>query len=216
MKVRPDGATPLDPGGGTAHAWLQRELAKPAYADQRTWLQRLWDWGKDRLDDLLHGVGGALPLFVLIPLLLVIVAIVVFALSRLDGRSATKRAAPHEGVLADVDLTAQQLRARAEGAAANGAHSAAFIDFFRALTRRAEERALLLPGPGRTAHEVGAELGPYFPDQLTAIRSAATFFDQVRYGGRDATAEDVTQIAALDRELDNTRPHHAAPHQVTA
>lgn len=211
-----DGATPLDPSGGTAHGWLKRELAKPAYADQRSWLQRLWDWAKDRLDDLLQGVGGALPLYVLIPLLVVIVGIVVFALFRLGRRSSRKHDGPADGVLADVDLTAAQLRERAGRSTAEGAQSAAFIDYFRALTRRAEERALLLPQPGRTAHEVGAELGPYFPAQMATIRSAATFFDQVRYGGADAATDDVARIAALDRELDTTRPQHAAPQWVTA
>ncbi|HWC23394.1 MAG TPA: DUF4129 domain-containing protein [Flexivirga sp.] len=211
-----DDAPPLDPSGGAAHAWLQRELAKPAYADQRSWLQRLWDWARDRLDDLLQGVGGALPLYVLIPLLLVILGIVVFALSRLSGGSARKQDAAEDGVLTEVDLTARQLRERAGRSSAAGAHSAAFVDYFRALARRAEERALLLPQPGRTAHEVGTELEPYFPGHTAAIRSAATFFDQVRYGGTDATAADVSRIEALDRELDDTRPQHAAPQQVTA
>lgn len=209
-----DGATPLDPSGGTAHGWLKRELAKPAYADQRSWLQRLWDWAKDRLDDLLQGVGGALPLYVLIPLLLVIVGIVVFALSRLGGRAARKQDSTGDGVLADVDLTAAQLRERAGRSSSEGAHSAAFVDHFRALTRRAEERALLVPQPGRTAREVGAELGPYFPAQMAALRSAATFFDQVRYGGAEAAANDVATIASLDRELDSARPQHVAPQQV--
>ncbi|MFC6707965.1 DUF4129 domain-containing protein [Flexivirga alba] len=213
--MRADGA-PLDPSGGTAHAWLQRELAKPAYADQRSWLQRLWDWATDRLNDLLQGVGGALPLYVLIPLLVVIVGIVVFALSRLRGGSARTREPSDEGVLTDVDLTAEQLRDRAGRSAAKGAHSVAFVDYFRALARRAEERSLLLPQPGRTAHEVGAELAPYFPAQAAAIRSTAMFFDQVRYGGADASAEDVARIEALDRELENIRPRHPAAQQVTA
>ena len=212
---RDSAVPPLDPSGGTARAWLKRELAKPAYADQRSWLQRLWDWATDRLNDLLQGVGGALPLYVLIPLLVVIVGIVVFALSRIRGSSARKRESPDNGVLADVDLSTEQLRDRASRSAAAGAHSAAFVDYFRALARRAEERALLLPQPGRTAHEVGAELGPYFPTQAVTIRSAATFFDQVRYGGADASADDVGRIDALDRELANTRPHHAAAQQVT-
>lgn len=211
-----DRGLPLDPSGRTAHDWLQRELAKPAYADQRSWLQRLWDWATDRLDALLNGVGGALPLWVLIPLLLVIVAIVVFALSRLRGSSAGRADVPDEGVLADVDLTAAQLRERASRLASEGAHSAAFIDHFRAVARRAEERALLLPQPGRTAHEVAAELGAFFPANTAAIRSAATFFDEVRYGDTVAAPSDVTRIAALDRELDATRPQHAAVHGVTA
>jgi len=216
VPVHPEGAPPLDPGGGTAHAWLQRELAKPAYADQRSWLQRLWDWATDRLNDLLQGVGSALPLYVLIPLLIVIIGIVVFALSRLRRGSVGKHRTGAAGVLTDVELTAQQLRDRASRSAAGGDHSAAFVDYFRAITRRAEERGLLLPLPGRTAHEVGTELGPYFPTQTAAIRSAATFFDQVRYGGTAASADDSYRIDALDRELDSTRPQHPAAGRVPA
>lgn len=213
--MRGDGASPLDPSGGTAHDWLQRELAKPAYADQRSWLQRLWDWATDKLGDLLNGVGGALPLFVLIPLLLAVIAIVVFGLSRLGRRGAPATTGSEEGVLADVDLSADQLRSRAGQATDEGAFSAAFIDYFRALTRRAEERALLLPQPGRTAHEVGVELAPFFVAHERGILSAATFFDQVRYGGVDATAADVDRIRALDRELEGTRPQHPTEQRAT-
>lgn len=209
-----DGSQPLSPDGSTAHAWLQRELAKPAYADQRSWIQRVWDWATDRLHDLLNGIGSALPLYVLIPLLLVLLAAVIYGVSRLGGRTGRTRDKPTDGVLRDIDLTAAQLRARAGAAAADGAHSAAFVDYFRALTRRAEERALLLAQPGRTAHEVGTELAPYFPSHGDEIRSAATFFDRVRYGGSDATADDVDRIRTLDRELDGTRPHHVATEQV--
>lgn len=214
--MRSDGASPLDPSGRTAHAWLQRELAKPAYADQRSLLDRLWDWATGRLNDLLQDVGGALPLYVLIPLLIVILGLVVFALSRLRSGTGGQHDTGTAGVLADVDLTAQQLRDRAGRSAAGGDHSAAFVDYFRAITRRAQERALLFPLPGRTAHEVGTELGPYFPARAAEIRSAAAFFDRVRYGGTDATAADVTRIATLDRELDSARPQHAATPQATA
>ncbi|WP_446665280.1 DUF4129 domain-containing protein [Flexivirga sp. B27] len=214
--MRRDGGPPLDPSGGTAHDWLQRELSKPAYADQRSWLQRLWDWATDRLGDLLQGVGGALPLYVLIPLLLAIVAAVVFGLSRLQPRGAGRTEKSDEGVLTDVDLSAEQLRSRAERLASEGALSAAFIDHFRALTRRAEERALLLPQPGRTAHEVGTELAPHFPAQSDGIHSAAVFFDAVRYGGAEADVDDVARVSALDREIDRTRPHHPDSDRVSA
>ncbi|GAB3499633.1 DUF4129 domain-containing protein [Flexivirga lutea] len=209
-----DGSSPLSPDGGTARGWLQRELAKPAYADQRSWVQRLWDWAMDRLHDLLNGLGSALPLYVLIPLLLVLVAIVVFGMSRLGRRSHVPAPGADGGVLTGVDLSAAELRDRARRSAADGAHAAAFVDYFRALTRRGEERALLLAQPGRTAHEVGAELTPYFPARSDGIRAAAAFFDRVRYGGAGATADDVERIRTLDRELDQTRPQHAAVQQV--
>lgn len=209
--MRRDGASPLNPSGETAHQWLQRELAKPAYADQRSWLQRLWDWAIDRLDDLLQGVGGALPLYALIPLLLVVVALVAFGLTRLRARGASSAKPSRDGVLDDIDLSAEELRRRAGQQEAEGAHSAAYIDYFRAVTRRAEERALLLPQPGRTAHEVGVELTSYFPHRAAEIRAAATFFDQVRYGGADADAPDVTRIRELEHDLDGTRPQHEVP-----
>lgn len=213
--MRRDGAPPLSPSGGTAHDWLQRELSKPAYADQRSWLDRLWDWATDRLHDLLHGVGGALPLYVLIPLLLVIAALVILGATRLRRRGATTSDNADDGVLTDVDLSAEQLRQRAARSSQDGAHSAAFVDYFRAIARRAEERTLLLPRPGRTAHEVAFELSPYFPTYGAGIHSAARFFDSVRYGDTVAGVNDVAQLVALDRDLDGTRPHHAAALQVT-
>lgn len=208
--MRADGA-PLDPDGATAHDWLQRELAKPAYADQRTLVQRLWDWAIDRFNDVLHGVGGALPIFVLIPLLLALAAVVAFALTRFRAREHSMNASRAQGVLADVDLSAAQLRARAVRLAGDGAHSAAFLDFFRSITRRAEERTLLVLQPGRTAHEVGDELAPFFPAQGAAVRSAASLFDRVRYGGGSATSADVERVRALDHDLEHSRPQHRVP-----
>lgn len=208
-----DGSPPLTPTGGTARDWLTRELAKPAYADQRTLLQRLWDWAMDRLQDLLNGVGSALPVYVLIPLLLVIFGLAIFALTRLRGGDSTDAGPERDGVLTDIDLTADQLRRRAAQAASDGAHSASFVDYFRAVARRAEERALLIPQPGRTAHEVGAELAPYFPAQAAGLRAAATHFDEIRYGGATATSADVEQVRSLDQAVDHARPLHA---QVTA
>lgn len=203
-----DGSPPLAPSGDVAHGWLTRELAKPAYADQRSLLQRLWDWAMDRLQDLLDGVGSALPLYVLIPLLLVIAGLVVFGLTRLRGNRSAKPTEQHRGVLTDVTLTADQLRHRAARSAADGAHSAAFVDYFRALARRAEERALLISQPGRTAHEVGAELAPFFPGQVDGLHAAATHFDLVRYGGVDATPDDVERIRSLDQAVEQARPQH--------
>lgn len=213
VPVRRDGASPLDPSGRTAHDWLQRELAKPAYADQRSWLQRLWDWATDRLNDLLHGVSGALPLAVLIPLLLAVVAIVVLGLTRLRSTGRRTGDSSGEGVLAGVELSAQSLRRRAGEAAGTGAYSAAFVDYFRALARQAEERALIIPQAGRTAHEVASELAPIFPVQCDGILSAATFFDRVRYGGAAATSADVARISALEQDIAHTRPHHATAPQ---
>lgn len=210
-----DGSAPLTPSGRTAHDWLSRELAKPAYADQRSLLQRLWDWAMDRLQDLVSGVGSALPLVVLIPLLLVIAAVVVFALTRLRGSHSARATPKRDGVLADIELTAEQLRHRAAQEESGGAHSAAFIDFFRALARRAEERALLTPQAGRTAHEVSAELGPYFPAQADELRSAAIHFDRVRYGGASATADDTQRMRLLDNAVEHARPMHAQHSRAT-
>lgn len=210
-----DGA-PLTPSGSTARGWLQRELAEPAYADQRSLLQRLWDWAMERLNDLLNGLGNALPVYVLIPLLLALAGLVVFAMTRLRGRGPAKTGRDREGVLADVELTADQLRRRATRSAAEGALSSAFVDFFRSVARRGEERALLVPQPGRTAHEVAEELAAYFPAQAGGLRTAAIHFDGIRYGGVDATPADVDRIRALDHDVEHARPQHASHSQATA
>ena len=200
---------PLSPSGQEARSALRRELAKAEYADRRNLVQRLWDWLQDRLNDLVAGAGGVLPVQVLVPLLLVLVLGVVIALSRLRRRHGTQARSDPTGVLHQVDLSAAQLRARAVQHQDRGEHAAAAVDAFRAIARGAEERALLLPRPGRTAHEVSVELTDFFPTAQQQLAQAAGIFDVVRYGAGTCSGPQVEQILALEDRLRSTQPRHA-------
>nr|WP_279672580.1 DUF4129 domain-containing protein [Flexivirga meconopsidis] len=173
-------------------------------------MQRLWDWATGKLDELLNGIGDALPLWVLLPALLVLVAVIIYALAHLRRRDRPGRATAAAGVLADTTLTAEQLRRRANHALSQGDSRSAVLDLFRAIARSAEERALVVPRPGRTAHEVGLELAPFFPGHHDALLASANLFDRVRYGGATATADDVAHVRSLDDELTRARPQHVA------
>ena len=68
----------------------------------------------------------------------------------------------------------------------------------RAIVRELETRGVLEPRPGRTADEVAREAGAAVPAVAADLRTAATVFDEVWYGGRPATA----QADALLRQAD--------------
>ncbi|MCT7357033.1 DUF4129 domain-containing protein, partial [Streptomyces sp. 15-116A] len=61
----------------------------------------------------------------------------------------------------------------------------------------------------RTADEAAAEAGRALPAHTDRLHAAARAFDDVTYGGRTATEESYRSIAALDRDLERTRPQPA-------
>ncbi|MBO7941425.1 DUF4129 domain-containing protein, partial [Streptomyces sp. S9] len=97
-------------------------------------------------------------------------------------------------------------RAAAEAHAAQGHWNQAVQERMRAIVRALEERALLDVRPGRTADEAAAEAGRALPAHTDRLRGAARDFDDVTYGGRTATEEAYHRIAALDHDLDLTKP----------
>ncbi|WP_083707388.1 DUF4129 domain-containing protein [Intrasporangium flavum] len=200
---------PLDPSVEEARAWLAGELASPAYADDRSWLDRFTDW----LDQQLSGVGGhasapgwALPV-VLVVLALVVVTILLVAVRRSPTASRTGAAG---GVLDEPHLTAADYRIRAEAALDRGDAATATADAFRAVAASAAERTLLDDVPGRTAHEIGAALAAVFPGEARAVRGSADLFDRVVYGRVPVDAADARDVLDLDARLRATRPVLAA------
>ncbi|MYX39924.1 DUF4129 domain-containing protein, partial [Streptomyces sp. SID89] len=106
----------------------------------------------------------------------------------------------------DRPRSAADHRAAAEAHAAQGHWSQALQERMRAVVRSLEERALLDTRPGRTADEAAAEAGRTLPGHTDRLHAAARDFDDVTYGGRTATEESYRRIAALDQELEHTRP----------
>ncbi len=194
---------PLDPTSPEARRWLEDELRKGVYNEQKGLLQRLWDW----LTGLgSGGEGVGFPPWTIWVAVLVGAAVVALVLARslraerrMTGRRGT-------GVLEGPTRTAAEHRTAARVALDAGDADTAVLEAYRAIARSAVERTLLDDLPGRTAHEVAVALGPVFPASASSLATAADVFDAVRYGRRAARLESARDLVALDAALATTRP----------
>ena len=193
---------PLDPASRQARQWLEDELRKGIYSEQKGLLQRLREW----LGNLLSGTGGALPawtVWIAVAVILAVVALVLLRSLRAERRMTGARRA---GVLDGLVRTAAEHRVAANRALEGGDADTALLEAYRAIARSAIERTLLDDLPGRTPHEVAVELAPVFPASAAALATAADAFDAVRYGRRAARPESARDVIALDAALASTRP----------
>ena len=205
--LRGDEEPPLSVPRDPAREAARRELSKRMYHENDpSWFQRaldaFWEW----LDDLLSSASSGTPggTFGLI----VVVVAVVALLAALWWRLGTPRREPASApaLFDDRPRSAAEHRAAAEAHAAQGHWNQAVQERMRAIVRSLEERALLDLRPGRTADEAAAEAGRALPAHADALRTAARTFDDVTYGGRAATEDAYRRVAALDRDLERTRP----------
>ena len=192
---------PLNPSPDEGRSWLRRELLRPEYHDENL-VQRL-------LDRIVRSVAEGLDAAARAPALSIYAGMVVFALlvagllwlltrARDDVGERRRRTGP---VLTDEQVTARDLRARAEAALAAGRDEDALVDAFRALALRQVERHRLDDLPGSTAHEVAGILGATYPTLRERINAAADLFDAVLYGGRPANPEQARFVLELDDDL---------------
>lgn len=191
---------PLDPTGAEGRSLLRRELLSPEYHEQSL-LERLRTWLERQIDGGVNGASDtpALQTFAAMLVVLLLVAALVFVLSR--ARRTARVAQERRTVLTAEEITADQLRARALAALAEGRHEDALVDAFRALTLRQVERGRLDDTPGATAHEVAAILAAEHPHQRARVDAGAQLFDAVLYGDRTATHDQAAGVLALDDEL---------------
>jgi len=196
---------PLDPTSPQARQWLEDELRKGIYHEQKGLLARIWDW----LNNLISGAGagaGGLAGWTIWIAVAVIVAVVALVLVRSMHAERRMRGPRSDGVLDGPTRTAAEHRASAARALEAGDADTAVLEAYRALTRSAIERTLLDDLPGRTAHEVAVALAPVFPASASSLAVAADTFDAVRYGRRAARPEAARDLIALDADLAGTRP----------
>jgi hypothetical protein len=198
---------PLDPTSPQARQWLEDELRKGIYHEQKGLLERIWDWLMDLLSGAGTEAGGAgLPGWTVWIAVLVIAAVVALVLVRSVHAERRMKGPRGAGVLEGPTRTAAEHRAAAAEALDAGDADTAVLEAYRALTRSAIERTLLDDLPGRTAHEVAVALGPVFPASASSLALAADTFDAVRYGRRAAGLQSARDVVALDAELARTRP----------
>ncbi|MET8227909.1 DUF4129 domain-containing protein [Streptomyces sp. NPDC005301] len=205
--ARSGGEPPVTIERDPAREAARRELSKGMYHEndpslfQRA-LDAFWEW----LGKLLGATSAATPGGALG--LVVIVLAVLAVLGALWWRlGSPRRAATSSAVLFDDrPRSAAEHRAAAEAHAAQGHWNQAVQERMRAVVRSLEERALLDPRPGRTADEAAAEAGRTLPSHTDRLRAAARDFDDVTYGGRSATEATYRRLAALDGDLERTKP----------
>ncbi len=183
------------------------ELAKRRYAEARPgFTERILEWLFDRLSDLLDRAAGISPggYAGLAVTLLVIVAGVVAIRLKVGplGRSAGR----DEALFLGRPRSAAEHRTAAESRANAGEWAEAVRERLRAVVRALEERALLEPRPGRTAHEAAAEAGLALPTCAAGLRGAADAFDDIWYGGRPATAAAYDDVRRVDEQVQVAKP----------
>ncbi|MEW2399502.1 DUF4129 domain-containing protein [Streptomyces sp. NPDC046862] len=202
-----DDAPPLTTPRDPAREAARRELSKRMYHENDpSWFQRaldrFWEW----LDTLFNAASAATPGGALG--LVVIVLVVLALLGALWWRLGTPHRTPttSAALFDDRPRSAAEHRATAEAHAAQGHWNQAVQERMRAVVRSLEERALLDVRPGRTADEAASEAGRTLPAHAERLRTASRDFDDVTYGGRSADDGTYRRLAALDDELERTKP----------
>jgi Domain of unknown function (DUF4129) len=175
------------PGPDAQHAVLEQLRKAEYHRDDPSYLDRIGNWILDRLDSLFAGGPGGNALLVL---LVVIAAVVIFAVVRAGPITRRVRRAAgaaddplRPGATTDHRRLAQEL-------AAEGQNAEALREWLRAAVQTIEERGVLTPRPGRTGAATAREAGPVLPAAADALRAATTAFDEIWFGGREATCDD--------------------------
>lgn len=209
--ARADAGPPVTVPRDPAREAARRELSRRMYHENDPGLFRravdgFWNWIGGLFDSVSATPGGTLGLVVVA---LVVLAAVAALWWRLGTPRRTSRPAP--ALFDDRPRSAAEHRAAAEEHAAQGHWNQAVQERMRAVVRSLEERALLDVRPGRTADEAAADAGRSLPAHTDRLRAAAQQFDAVTYGGRRATEPAYRELAALDHDLERTRPEPVAP-----
>jgi Domain of unknown function (DUF4129) len=181
-------------GGDAAQRAAKAELAHREYhRDDPGLLTRILRWVGHRLAHLFSGTGGTHAL--LLVLLVVVAVVIVFAL-----RAGVPTRRPHLRDAGGADplapIAARDHRRLAAQFTADGRRAEALREWLRAAIAAIEERGVLPPRPGRTGAATAREAGPLLPAVAADLQAATRAFDEVWFGGRDATDADVAHARA--------------------
>jgi hypothetical protein len=197
---------PADRGpvhGAAAQQAAKAELAHREYhRDDPGLTSRILHWIGRRLADLFSGGGGGHAL--LIALVAVAALIIVFAIR---AGAPIRRARPAVGDDHDplAAVPARDHRRIAAQLAAEGRRAEALREWLRAAVATIEERGVLPPVPGRTGAATAREAGPLLPAAADELRTATAAFDEVWFGGRPATDDDVAHAQAAADAVQSAR-----------
>lgn len=196
---------PGSPVGGAAGQQAARsELRNPAYQHGRPGpISRFLAWLGHRADSFTAHLGGGGHALLLLFLVLLVIALVFVIRLGLPARRA-KRADGGEPDLLAPDSTVDHRR-RAMQFTADGRRAEALREWLRAAVRTIEDRGVLPPRPGRTGAATAREAGRLLPAAAEALTSATQAFDEVWFGGRAATDEDVARAQAAADAVTSAR-----------
>ncbi|MEU9114183.1 DUF4129 domain-containing protein [Streptomyces sp. NPDC048483] len=189
----------------------ERELSDPRYHQHDpNPVQQGLNWFWERIDDLFGVAAGTTPGGWIG--LVTVAAVVLLLIVALRRRLGAMRRTPTTGgaLFADVPRTAAEHRSAADRHAAEGHWNQAMQERMRAIVLALEERAVLTPGPGRTADEAAAAAGRALPPHADRLGAAARLFDDVTYGGRSGTEREYDLLTALDNDLQHAKPRLTA------
>ena len=152
-------SVPVTPDPDTARQWAQDELSKSIYHHGESLADRIGRWLSELFNKLLDaGNGSSIPPLGYLLGAIVLVALIVVA-TRIAIPAARQRRRGGKAVLLEDDArTAQQIRDAAQASARDGDHTAAALDYFRALVRGCEERVIIDDRAGRTAREAARDI----------------------------------------------------------
>jgi len=191
-----------------ARAAARHELSKGIYhRDDPPWPLRVFNAIQRWLDRFFHTLskhspGGGIGALLLIAAVVALIAITWWRL----GAVRRNRHVPG-AVLVDTPATADDHLRDALRAAAEGRWHDAVVARMRALALALEDAGVVDRRPGRTASELAREVAGAEPAAGPAMRAAATTFDAVAYGNRDATREmyDVVVAASVAARVGGDR-----------
>jgi hypothetical protein len=198
---------PVEPDADQARSWLRAELANPVYHQGPSLLDRFLTWLWQTLNGAGQAIGNIDPVLAAVVAVSVVAAAVGIGLLVAGPvRRARTAARASVDVLGDDIRSAAQIRVDADAHAAAGRWDEAVLDRFRAILRALEERTVLDPRPGRTAHEAAELAGIRLPSCADDLRWAGRLFDDVCYGDVAADAAADARLRSLDRTTMATRP----------
>lgn len=191
------------PDDDEARRWLADELAKAPYVESKPGpLELFWravlEWLRDAFDGVRSLDADVGVLLLGLAALAVIALAIWFIKPRLNA--AARQSVDVFG--GERVLEASRHRALAAAAAREALYDGALTETLRAVIRSAEERALVDSAPGRTAAEVSRLLGACFPDRTHDIQWLVSRFNEVHYGGGEASAEDYERARIVDQQLE--------------
>jgi hypothetical protein len=198
---------PLTPDPETARAWIEQELAKPRYQRGESLADRFAQWLSDMLERLLTTSGnGGVPVWGYVVGALFLATVVVLAVRFWAPALRQGKGRKEQGVLDDDFRTADAMDSAAGAAARRGDWSLAFLERYRSIVRRSEERVIIDDRAGRTALEAARDIGAALPDFDMELLAAGQTFSAVLYGHGQASEADFASVTALAQRVAAAKP----------